>query len=249
MDDDARCQQRLGGTERSQRVAAAGTYGVSQGIQPAQRHLGDSDEGDPLGYPQDLLDRWYAAGRLNNADGRKRQHLVKALQRTKDRVRVALSASRDTDFGVRQEYRIRWDLFEALDLDPTHFMVNDPAVSSNGDDSDSSTPIKSPEGPKLTAVNLGIHATHSANPNRVDIDVRRSDERVRSVSEAGRRHRPYWVLPTREVNAYIAEDLNRWLFCLEVLMSRSQRGPPGLITADHEQICPRIILYFPVAGC
>lgn len=60
---------------------------------------------EALEYSQELLDRWYAAAKQFNP--RKREWLVKVLQRTKNRISAALSAFMNINFGVRQEYRIR----------------------------------------------------------------------------------------------------------------------------------------------
>ena len=38
---------------------------------------------------------------------------------------------------------------------------------------------------------------------------------------------PYWVLATKEVNGFAAIELNRWLFCLKVLIERASAGHDG----------------------
>lgn len=49
------------------------------------------------------------------------------------------------------------------------------------------------------------------------------------------RHRPYHVLSTAEVNRHVTMDLERWLLCLEVLMTQAERGGSGLRPVPHEQ--------------
>lgn len=48
-------------------------------------------------------------------------------------------------------------------------------------------------------------------------------------------HRNFWILSTREVNGFIAASVNRWLLCLEALVSRSVKGPETLQMASEEE--------------
>jgi len=55
------------------------------------------------------------------------------------------------------------------------------------------------------------------------------------TSDDGGKHRPYWILPTKEVNAFAAAELNRWLLCLEVLLGRVSAGHDGRAAASQEE--------------
>ena len=55
-----------------------------------------------------------------------------------------------------------------------------------------------------------------------------------SPSGAGE-HRNFWVLPTRELNEFVALSTNRWLLFLEALASRSLKGPEGLHVAPEAE--------------
>ena len=57
----------------------------------------------------------------------------------------------------------------------------------------------------------------------------RTSRAANDESEADRtsRHMPYWVLATKEVNGFVAAELNRWLLCLEVLIERASVGHDG----------------------
>src|SRR5882757_1998784 len=48
-------------------------------------------------------------------------------------------------------------------------------------------------------------------------------------------HTPYWVLPTNEVNAFAAAEMNRWLFGLEVIIGRVSAGHDGRPAASQEE--------------
>ena len=67
----------------------------------------------------------------------------------------------------------------------------------------------------------------------VDLDLP-SDDGAEAAEEG--RHRPYLVLWTRELNAYLAGDVNRWLLCLEALMSQTQSGPGATRPARDEDL-------------
>ena len=105
----------------------------------------------------------------------------------KQRIFCALTATTETNFGVRQEYRQWLDLFR-------HTL-------GNGSEAD-----RAERSDRLTAVNSEC---------------------------AG--HRPYWVLLTADVNAFIASQINRWLLLLEVLMSQVETGIEGLPPVPQER--------------
>lgn len=83
-----------------------------------------------LGYSPDLLNRYFSTSRkfaaLNTV--RKRSQLLNVYIMIKTRVAEALRSSMQTNFGVRQEYRINLALFQALELnnslDPTTLDVD-----------------------------------------------------------------------------------------------------------------------------
>ncbi len=60
-----------------------------------------------------------------------------------------------------------------------------------------------------------------------------ADGQVAAGGAAG--HTPYWVLPTDEVNAFAAAEMNRWLFGLEVIIGRVSAGHDGRPAASQEE--------------
>lgn len=49
-----------------------------------------------------------------------------------------------------------------------------------------------------------------------------------------KQHLPYYILPTREVIDFLSADINRWLFLLEVLISRADSSPGGPEPVEQE---------------
>lgn len=134
---------------------------------------------------------------------------------------TALSATRKTSFNIRQKYRVNVTSFCTMDLSVT-------AVVESLARSDGEAPGVPGKGPaqgaavgaplKATAVN-SFRPTAPADPEADDGGV-----------EGG--HRPYYILTTKEVNAFVAADVNHWLLCLEALISRVDPGPEGLLPAE-----------------
>jgi hypothetical protein len=77
-----------------------------------------------LAFSQENLDRWADANNPGSSgqNKQKRQALIHAAVATKTRLFAALTSSINTDFGVRQEYRINIRLFHALDLSDEVFV-------------------------------------------------------------------------------------------------------------------------------
>jgi hypothetical protein len=48
-------------------------------------------------------------------------------------------------------------------------------------------------------------------------------------------HLPYWVCFTGDVNRYLEMDVQRWLLCLEALLTQTEQGPSGLNPCSAEQ--------------
>ncbi len=117
--------------------------------------------------------------RQNNLNAQRRKHFKKAFQRIKNRVSIALFVFMNTNFEIRQKYRIRYALFETLNLKLTDFVHT--ATSSNINSFKSSLIKES----KLTAVNL------SSNTRFVNINIRFAFEIIRSISSALPPHKPY----------------------------------------------------------
>ncbi len=172
-----------------------------KGYQPFQ-----NPQFEALGYSTEHISRWYTINNRNVADNlhvNKRKQLINAYQRSKSRVATALDTTKETNFGVRQEYRINWFTFITLDLDD-----------------------------KLHVENVTEFSAENLNPSAS------RDSSVSIHSDSGRLesnfHRPYFVLPTKEVNRYVAEDINRWLFCLEVLVMQADPSPSTSISESQE---------------
>ncbi len=83
------------------------------------------------------------------------------------------------NFEIRQKYRIRCALFEALNLKLTDFVYTATSLNIN---SFKSSLIKES---KLTVINL------SSNTRFVNINIRFAFETIRSVSFALLSHKPY----------------------------------------------------------
>jgi hypothetical protein len=73
---------------------------------------------------------------------------------------------------------------------------------------------------------------------RININLFRQviDASVNEENEVEQQqHRPYWILPTREVNGFAAADISRWLLLLEVLIRRVDTGHDGRLASTREQ--------------
>lgn len=81
---------------------------------------------EALAFSQKLLETWYTANQRGSESQakHKRQALLKAYKRVKARMATTLQDSMETDYGKRQEYRIRIDLFEALELKDEEHIEN-----------------------------------------------------------------------------------------------------------------------------
>ena len=56
-----------------------------------------------------------------------------------------------------------------------------------------------------------------------------------SEADGTGRYMPYWVLPIKEVNGFVATELNWWLLCLKVLIERASVGHDGRPAASQEE--------------
>ncbi|KAL8895783.1 MAG: hypothetical protein Q9192_003451 [Flavoplaca navasiana] len=200
---------------------------------------------ETLGYSQTMLDRWYQCNMLSHTRKDKRERLIKGYEMAKQRVAAALTATVETNFGVRCEYRINILLFQELRLDSLNYVcrvsedaglrastVNemDPLGTSREpwrDNPSNSTQVNFQGStfehpatlpPKFTSVNSGLEDDISSN------------EDGRQITSP---HINFFILKTRDVNRYIAADTNRWILCLEALMARVEQGIDGL--APDEQ--------------
>lgn len=93
---------------------------VIKGYQPF-----DNPQFEALAFSQDLMGRWYRANKRGSelTYTKKRQHLLHSYFATKKRITTALQDHQNGNYGVRQEYRIRWSLFAAMQLDSQEYKV------------------------------------------------------------------------------------------------------------------------------
>ena len=193
-----------------------------------------------LGLANSQIGQWYASNRRGqavNLDEDKpskfavytKAQQIKAYEASKTRVAQALlAANREKmNFGVRQEYRITLAQFRqlVLDLDVwTHGLWELP--STPGEENAAASLATSP-GPLLSADDDG------------GIQAASSEERTTPPSPSQPitrpRHRGFWILPTQEVHDFIAAAVNRWIFCLEALASRSIKGLGTLVVVEPEE--------------
>lgn len=162
---------------------------------------------EALGYSQTVLEEWAAQNSYySHIPATAHERLIKAYLDTKGRVSTALHASKDTDFGIRQEYRITIALFQKLTME---------ARSGSPD-------------PGTGGLRARFRSISTAIDN-LD-DGRQGRDNISAAT-----HRAYWILKTKDVNAFVAAQLNRWLLCLEVLIARGQSAPGGLEPSSREQ--------------
>ncbi|KAK2667246.1 hypothetical protein RAB80_016437 [Fusarium oxysporum f. sp. vasinfectum] len=108
-------------------IAFAQRYNVNKDLFSTASKRDSGLFGEPnlegLTYPPSLLDAWIVAARQYRNAGLatslqsapKLKRLRKVFQAMKSRIRFALDGSMETSFGVREEYRISWELFTTID--------------------------------------------------------------------------------------------------------------------------------------
>lgn len=139
---------------------------------------------EALGYSSDFLEKWY---RINSKfqpehAKHKRAQLLAAYDATKHRMSTSLEASKNESYGVRQEHRITWEHFNAIER--MHQLGELPAGNLRGDQYS---------------------------------------------------HAPYWILPTRQVNAFVAAELSRWLHCLEAVITTADATMNGSVATPQDE--------------
>jgi len=95
----------------------------------------DYNQLEMLSYTQSSMDDFFRVADIRHSGFEKRSRLKEAYIKTKGRLDAALSATQQAsytvNFGVRQEYRIGWPSFKALDLaDETIIMTFPPEGDS-----------------------------------------------------------------------------------------------------------------------
>lgn len=93
-------------------------------------------------------------------------------------------------------------------------------------------------------VSVALRDSHRTNfgvrqEYRINLDLFRALEHDNgneaSSHSASDGHAPFWTLPTEEVNNYLARDVTRWLWILEVLISQAMQGLGDLSPVSQEQ--------------
>ncbi|EXL64273.1 hypothetical protein FOPG_19459 [Fusarium oxysporum f. sp. conglutinans race 2 54008] len=122
----ARVETRRSHPLRSGGIAYAQRYNVNKDLfwTPAKqdRALFSEPNLEGLTCPPSLLDAWIVAARqyrnaglaTSDKSAPRLKRLRKVFQAMKTRIGFALDSSANTSFGVREEYRISWDLFTVL---------------------------------------------------------------------------------------------------------------------------------------
>ncbi|KAH7187211.1 hypothetical protein DER44DRAFT_816631 [Fusarium oxysporum] len=119
----ARVETRRSHPLRKGGIAYAQRYNVNKDLFSTASKRDSGLFGEPnlegLTCPPALLDAWIVAARQYRNAGLatslqsapKLKRLRKVFQAMKSRIRFALDSSMETSFGVREEYRISWELF------------------------------------------------------------------------------------------------------------------------------------------
>ncbi|MCJ1422055.1 hypothetical protein MMC32_008424 [Xylographa parallela] len=172
------------------------------------------------------------------------ERIVLALCRTKQRLAESLAASTDTNFGIRQEYRIRMDVLEKLNEQTgesfTNGQIYPPLTTSSPCRSPGSSTIARTDVNDNMAVSLPMSPTgnmaHTSEPQSPAGNIRQQSDpyniagtsipnQLSEDDESSRSsHMPYWIIPTRVANNFCKAQRSRWLFYLEVVASRVIRG-------------------------
>ena len=170
-------------------------------------NLFDHPQLEGLGYGTDLLQRWTDLNsKFGNRHINKRQQIIDTYLQSKARLRTALTSSVQTCFGVRQEYRMNLAYFLEL------------ATLPHADTRTSNAANLSPNNQDLEARSTAVNL----NPINQDLEERLNG------------HAPYWILPTKVVNGFLAGQMNRWMLCLEILSARAQASPEGILASSSE---------------
>ncbi|KAK2684297.1 hypothetical protein QWA68_016922, partial [Fusarium oxysporum] len=123
----ARVETRRSHPLRKGGIAYAQRYNVNKDLFSTASKRDSGLFGEPnlegLTCPSSLLDAWIVAARQYRNAGLatslqsapKLKRLRKVFQAMKSRIRFALESSMETSFGVREEYRISWELFTTVD--------------------------------------------------------------------------------------------------------------------------------------
>ncbi|KLP14862.1 Uncharacterized protein LW94_6637 [Fusarium fujikuroi] len=123
----ARVEIRRSHPLRKGGIAYAQRYNVNKDLFSTASKRDSGLFGEPnlegLTCPPSLLDAWIVAARQYRNAGLatslqsapKLKRLRKVFQAMKSRIRFALDGSMETSFGVREEYRISWELFTTVD--------------------------------------------------------------------------------------------------------------------------------------
>lgn len=111
---------------RKQGILYAQRYNINKDIFSTASKRDHGLFGEPhlegITCPPSLLDAWIVASRQSKASGvatstksaPQLRQIRKAFEAVKSRIRTALESPSRTNFGVREEYRITWDLFTRL---------------------------------------------------------------------------------------------------------------------------------------
>lgn len=191
---------------------------------------------EALPFSQSLIEKWYDLNSRAGSKGyvRKREQLITAYCRTKQRLSTALASAANSSFAARQEFRVSYRLLEYIASADGQGRRHPRSGSMDSE----STAISAGSargggraaGTKLTTVNL-------------DESTRTRSTRATAslASEAGNdrpgAHRPFWILPTKAVNAFMAAQMNRWLLILEVLICRTNHTLNGKpVLAEEQQL-------------
>ena len=194
---------------------------------------------EALALGQDLLTQWGTANsrRGRQVSGQKRQGLIKAYLRSKERLSVAFRDSQTTSFGARQEYRLTFNLFQALDLDdeteypaPLEYQAAASRVPDdddhNGNDSSDNSMVDNPA--------AGVERQSASVSAAVGVDRAGRRSRPRHLPET--HHFPYWILPTQETNDFAAAQMNRWLLVIEFLADSAEARTDAAAVPNESQL-------------
>lgn len=206
---------------------------------------------DGLAFSKELIEKWYAFNHCHPHTAAKsiRADLIAAYKKSTSRISDVLRDASSYPFGVRQEYRVHIQLLRHLatcgaeharpQSDRSPSLPASPRDTSPDIDSPSPTedmPARSTShasshchSPKLTAVNFA-QSKRGAAQRRIPS----SENLSRSNSTPIALHKPYWVLPTRTVNQFIAAQTNRWLLLIDTIIATTNSTMNGTLSVPDE---------------
>ena len=207
----------------------------------------DGSSYEALAFSQSLIEEFYRQNSSHHGgkSAKKRQSLLKAWHHLKGRLST-MATRRNDSFGVREEYRINIRLFHSPDFNPD---LPPPSVSGLTPLASTSSTRKSLPSHqrrlRSSTLTMGkIYAPEVKNgqclPSRRSPAPPSPSPDVKNTPTASPHidrptHHPFWILRTRDVIDFMTAQVNRWVLIVEIMTSRVQGGPRGILPASREE--------------